>query len=75
MGRTSEEGGLAWKGTPPPTPGKARCPRAWRNDGGEREREREGDSEPERRQAGRTAGLADRRADGRLGARTGGLAD
>jgi len=27
MGRTSEEGGLAWKGTPPPTPGKARCPR------------------------------------------------
>ena len=39
MGRTSEEGGLAWKGTPPPTPGKARCPRAWRNYGGERERE------------------------------------
>jgi hypothetical protein len=36
MGRTSEEGGLAWKGTPPPTPGKARCPRAWRNYGGER---------------------------------------
>ncbi len=49
MGRTSEEGGLAWKGTPPPTPGKARCPRAWRSYGGERgteggtaEREREG---------------------------------
>ncbi len=39
MGRTSEEVGLAWKGTPPPTPGKARCPRAWRNYGGERERE------------------------------------
>ncbi len=33
MGRTSEEGGLPWKGTLPLTPGKARCPRAWRNYG------------------------------------------